>query len=416
MGQKAKDENDNMAKEIENMRTQKDFFQMKLEEYNERVKQVEHEIEQNQEIYKGHDQEHNKIKGDPDRIRKQAEKFESAVQALLRQQQEKKAEIESATLQQKTLAQKQKEAEDQRSKAHLRLQMITESSKITDQSCEEVKKKIDREKNIYKELVTKRVGLDQELDELSAESRNAQGDLSQLQKQFEKLKRQYRKTQMTKEGLEESLGPLHAQKKDMAKQSKQQEEEIKRQKKLLDDIQGEVDLFIGAYLKQESLEKDKKEEYEAINQQMDDMQKELKSLKADEQQWSAHFKTLASQREKLARDASTAHRLCRETADEVSMKQLEEDDLKKKHQEISQKQKEFCTMYEIVKNERNKYMQHIQKSSQHLSEIKEKLKILQNEVEILRMESATKDKKLQDTKKEEQKLNLIHDQLQKEKK
>merc|ERR1712187_421428 len=199
------------------MRTQKDFFQMKLEEYNERVKQDEHEIEQNHEIYKGHEQEHNKIKGDPDRIRKQAEKFESAVQALLRQQQEKKAEIESATLQQKTLAQKQKEAEDQRSKAHLRLQMITESSKITDQSCEEVKKKIDREKNIYKELVTKRVALDQELDELSADSRNAQGDLSQLQKHFEKLKRQYRKTQMTKDGVEESLGPLQAQKKDMNK-------------------------------------------------------------------------------------------------------------------------------------------------------------------------------------------------------
>merc|ERR1719221_1922064 len=177
----------------------------------------------------------------------------------------------------------------------------------------------------------------------------------------------------------------------------------------------EVDLFIGAYLKQESLEKEKKEEYDGICVQMEDMQKELKNLKAEEQHWAAHFKTLASHREKLARDASMAHRLCRETSDEVAMKQLEEDDLKKKHQEISQKQKEFCMMYEVVKNERNKYMTHIQKSSQHLSEMKEKLKILQNEVEILRMESATKDKKLQDTKKEEQKLNLIHDQLQKEK-
>merc|ERR1719221_1499362 len=148
---------------------------------------------------------------------------------------------------------------------------------------------------------------------------------------------------------------------------------------------------------------------------MDDMQRELKTLKADEQQWSNHFKTLASQREKLARDASMAHRLCRETSDEVAMKQLEEDDLKKKHQEISQKQKEFCMMYEVVKNERNKYMTHIQKSSQHLSEMKEKLKILQNEVEILRMESAFKDKQLQRTRQEAQKLDVVHDQLQNEK-
>merc|ERR1712176_1397857 len=169
------------------------------------------------------------------------------------------------------------------------------------------------------------------------------------------------------------------------------------------------------YLKQDGLEKDKKEEYEAICQQMEEMQKELRNLKAEEQQWNAHFKTLASQREKLARDASTAHRLSRETTDEVAMKQLEEEDLKKKHQEISQKQKEFCTMYEVVKNERNKYMQHIQKSSQHLSEMKEKLKILQNEVEILRMESAFKDKQLQKVKQDAQRLEVIHDQLQNEK-
>merc|ERR1712070_392576 len=170
----------------------------------------------------------------------------------------------------------------------------------------------------------------------------------------------------------------------------------------------------GAYLKQDSLEKDKKEEYELICQQMEEMQKELKNLKAEEQQWNAQFKTLASQREKLARDASTAHRLSRETWDEVQMKELEEFDLKKKLQEISQRQKEFCTMYEVVKNERNKYVAMIQSSSQNLSEMKEKLKILQNEVEILRMESAGKDKALQKTRTEAQRQRVIRDQLRTE--
>merc|ERR1712070_1268374 len=209
-------------------------------------------------------------------------------------------------------------------------------------------------------------------------------------------------------------GPLQQLKKDLAKQTKQQDDEMGRQKRLLEDIQGEVDLFIGAYLKQDSLEKDKKEEYELICQHMEEMQKELRTLKSEEQQWNAHFKTLAAQREKLARDASTAHRLSKDTADEVAMKQLEEEDLKKKHQEISQKQKEFCTMYEVVKNERNKYLTQIQKSSQHLSEMKEKLKIFQNEVEILRMESAFKDKQLQKVKQDAGRLEVVHDQLQNE--
>merc|ERR1719159_849624 len=147
---------------------------------------------------------------------------------------------------------------------------------------------------------------------------------------------------------------------------------------------------------------------------MEEMQKDLRNLKQQEQQWSNHFKFLSSQREKIARDSSTAHRLCRETADEVSMKQLEEDDLRKKYQEISQRQKEFCTMYEVVKNERNKYVASIQSSSQHLSEMKEKLKILQNEVEILRMESAGKDKALQRTRMEAQRQRVIRDQLRTE--
>eukprot|EP00913_Durusdinium_trenchii_P013679 g12845.t1 len=65
-------------------------------------------------------------------------------------------------------------------------------------------------------------------------------------------------------------------------------------------------------------------------------------------------------------------------------------------------------MYEVVKNERNKYMTHIQKSDQQLSEMKEKFKILSNEVEILRMESAVKEMVTGF-------FTMIHDQLQNEK-
>merc|ERR1719456_655115 len=262
--------------------------------------------------------------------------------------------------------------------------------------------------------MSKRVGLDMDLKMVGDKARSAMDELSQKQKYFERLKRDYKKKEQSRDNLKESLAPLEAQRKDLIKQRKQRDEEMRRQKKLLDDIQAEVDLFIGAFLKQETLEKEKKEEHETIVQSMEEMQKDLRNLKQQEQQWSAHFKFLSSQREKIARDSSTAHRLCRETWDEVQMKELEEFDLKKKLQEISQRQKEFCTMYEVVKNERNKYVAMIQSSSQHLSEMKEKLKILQNEVEILRMESAGKDKALQRTRMEAQRQRVLRDQLRTE--
>ena len=52
-----------------------------------------------------------------------------------------------------------------------------------------------------------------------------------------------------------------------------------------------------------------------------------------------------------------------------------------------------------MKAERNKYVGLIQAASQKLSEMKEKLKILVNEVEILKLESGSKDRAIVDTKK-----------------
>ena len=57
------------------------------------------------------------------------------------------------------------------------------------------------------------------------------------------------------------------------------------------------------------------------------------------------------------------------------------------------------TLYEEVKNARNKYVSQIQSSSQDLAEMKERIKILMNEVEILRNESSEKDRTLTDCKK-----------------
>ena len=49
-----------------------------------------------------------------------------------------------------------------------------------------------------------------------------------------------------------------------------------------------------------------------------------------------------------------------------------------------------------MKSARNKYVNLIQNSSQDLAELKERIKILQNELEILKNESSEKNKTIQD--------------------
>jgi len=81
-------------------------------------------------------------------------------------------------------------------------------------------------------------------------------------------------------------------------------------------------------------------------------------------------------------------------APQVKVKELVILDLTKKCNEVNNRLREFSALYDVVKNERNNYVNHIQASSQALAEMKEKIKILQNEVEILRNESIGKDKVL----------------------
>ena len=54
--------------------------------------------------------------------------------------------------------------------------------------------------------------------------------------------------------------------------------------------------------------------------------------------------------------------------------------------------KDFAKLYDIIKNERNKTVNLIQTSTQKAAEMREKIKILQNEIEILRTAVAKKDR------------------------
>jgi len=89
-------------------------------------------------------------------------------------------------------------------------------------------------------------------------------------------------------------------------------------------------------------------------------------------------------------------------------------DLTKKNAETSIKLDDFSKLYDTVKSDRNKYVNQIQASAQALAEMKEKIKILQNEVEILRNESVAKDKALSKERLEHQNAFYARDQLRAE--
>ena len=107
---------------------------------------------------------------------------------------------------------------------------------------------------------------------------------------------------------------------------------------------------------------------------------EIGNWSAEERRQNKLIAVLSAQREMKAREATRAQAAEKDTHEQVKVKELVILDLSKKCNEVNNRLKEFSALYDVVKNERNKYVSLIQSSSQALAEMKEKIKILMNEV------------------------------------
>ena len=162
--------------------------------------------------------------------------------------------------------------------------------------------------------------------------------------------------------------------------------ENKRLAKQTEEIDQEVSIYVARFLKQEGIEEDKKTALNKLVEEVEKNEAEISQWVAEERKQNKLIAVLNAQREIKAREALRAMVNEKETREQVKVKELVILDLTKKCNEVNNRLKEFSALYDVVKNERNNYVNHIQASSQALAEMKEKIKILQNEVEILRNE------------------------------
>ena len=115
---------------------------------------------------------------------------------------------------------------------------------------------------------------------------------------------------------------------------------------------------------------------------MDELEADVMHLMAEEKRQAKLITVLSGHRDIKAREGTRIQQKERETRQHVRMKELVVLDLTKRCNEISNRLKEFSALYEVVKNERNKYVNLIQSSSQALAEMREKIRILGNEVRM----------------------------------
>ena len=200
----------------------------------------------------------------------------------------------------------------------------------------------------------------------------------------------------------------------MVKLADEKKKQIKQLKKDIEKLVEEQHISVGQLVKKGMEEKNMTAKGINLKEKIMKLQNNVTEIQEEENKWIEEIKFLSTIREKMARTASQAMAQARETKEELKVKELLILDLTKKQQETEFRLNAFLALYEEVKNARNKYVSQIQSSSQDLSEMKERIKILMNEVEILRNESSEKDRVLADCKKNVQTEQQTRDTLRTE--
>lgn len=114
--------------------------------------------------------------------------------------------------------------------------------------------------------------------------------------------------------------------------------------------------------------------------EVDAIESEVVHWMAEEKRQSKLISVISAQLDIKARESARVQAKEKDARNHVRMKELVILDLTKRCNELSNRLKEFSALYEVVKNERNKYVNLIQSSTQALAEMKEKIRILHNEV------------------------------------
>ncbi|GCB68052.1 hypothetical protein scyTo_0013773 [Scyliorhinus torazame] len=110
----------------------------------------------------------------------------------------------------------------------------------------------------------------------------------------------------------------------------------------------------------------------------------------------------SDEKDQKARDLMNIQQKSDRTVEELKEEKLSLQNSQKKHRQMLISLKSFVKVYQIIKNERNKYVNLIQSAAQVSAEMREKIKILQNEMEILRTTTLLKDRGIHLIEREEE--------------
>jgi len=335
-----------------------------------------------------------KVKSEPDKMKKAADVLGAAHDNLEAEAEKLIVHMGALEKELNMHAKTRKELDEEKMRLAMAVERHRAQIEQKERVAEEFRKNLSLSKEEAAQTLAERVRLEMEVKAAELEARRQQDVVNRRAKEYAVSLKRAKKSDLQLASAQNLLPFLRRQREEAERQVLALKEEKKKQVAAMEELRREVDIFINSFLKQEGVEADKQEWLRQLLDDVKALHEELGLATKEEREQRKAIAQLNGEREAKAREAAKAMGAARETHEELKVKELVILDLSKKHTETAIRLREFSKLYDVVKSDRNKYVNQIQASAQALAEMKEKLKILQNEVEILRNESVAKDKAL----------------------
>ncbi|KAL4226619.1 hypothetical protein ACF0H5_014602 [Mactra antiquata] len=350
----------------------------------------------------------------PNQYAKECDKMARKKNELLNNYGEMEAEYQELLTEKKNIENKFRQLGEEKFDMDNDVEKQKASLNEKDREMEHLQKDYEYAKDREAVLMGDRATLDLNLRHIHLEKKNAHDVHSRKLREKDRDLRNLKKAELQAKVAEETLNHtklIHEKIKGQVDSLPKDDGTLHKKR---EELQKEVEQTKRALATQNSLTAVEHVKLEASAAEEQNLLYEQSDLRIEVVELTRLAAIKADEREQKARDFMRAEMRYHKAVEDLKTKQLQIQDHEKKHKEMQIKLKDFAKLYDVIKNERNKCVNLIQTSTQKAAEMREKIKILQNEIEILRTAVTQKDRQLQKQRLKHMNSIVMRDSLRNE--
>lgn len=261
-------------------------------------------------------------------------------------------------------------------------------------TADEFNKDLEKETSERERLVNEKLELEQRAAALDAEKKALADRVARRRKELEQTERKTGKMAMETKHVADVVPQLETEVSQLRLDVKTTTRVAAERSAAIEGIRADIDAEMKAYITEESAGKTKGTAFETVYAEVAALEDIIKHLKKEEADRNKVERDVRTQVERLIKTTMLKREKHREQTELANGLDNELDDLRKQTKENERRHKSLVSLFHEVQSQRNKFAQLIEAGKQTKAETGEKLRVLANEIDILRGESGDKEIKL----------------------